>query len=315
MGELLSYAANVSTQVAILFIMIGVGFVLSKVKMIKKDGAAEMTNLLLYIVTPCVVLKAFTSGEVVYSASSLRSLLVAAGAAVLTHAVALAVGAICFRRCPKEKKSVFTAAVLLSNCGFMSLPLTEAVLGSEGVFIVTVYIGVFNVVLWTIGVKLFSSDGMTVKKAFVNPGVISAVVGITLFLCRVTIADLPIIYGPIELLSGLNAPLAMVVIGYYLAQTDLRPHKGDGAMFAAIALRLVAVPLVTLFALWAFGVKGTLLSACVIPASAPVAAVVMMFSAKFGEDTDDSSKIVSISHIFSIVTMPLMLTVCRYVEG
>ena len=50
---------KVLTQVTILFILIGVGFILTKAKLLSPKGVTSMTDLVLYTVTPCVIVKSF----------------------------------------------------------------------------------------------------------------------------------------------------------------------------------------------------------------------------------------------------------------
>lgn len=312
---LLSYFLSVSTQVIILVLLMSVGVVLTKTKVLTSVGAKQMTDLVIYFVTPAVIIKAFAGGEVVYSPENVTRLLVAAGAAVLVHVVSLAIGLIFFGNKKDAYNKIYTAAVLMSNCGFMSLPLTQAVLGDQGVFIVTVFVGVFNVVAWSIGLALASGQKISVKKMFINPGFIPVVAGIVMFLCRVDLSGIKIVMEPIRHLAAINTPVPMVIIGYYLANAGLKIKKGDGKMFLAISLRLVLVPLISMVLLRTFGIVGDDLTACIIPASAPVAALLMMMSAKYSDNPELSSRVVTISHLLSVITMPLMLTLCKYIGG
>jgi predicted permease len=308
MMQVLSYAGTVGVQVLILYILIFVGVALTKGKLLTERGAKELTDVILYASTPLVIIKAFSDVE--FSSESLSRLGIMVVCTVVTHFIALGVGLFCFRRCDDRLKKLLTAGVMFSNCGFMSLPLTAAVLGDEGVFLVSVYIAVFNVFLWTIGLMLFSDEKLSVRKIFINPGIIGVLVGLVIFFFGIPLPD--IIYDPIRHLANLNTPLAMIVIGYYLATSSLRIRRGDGRMFAAIGLRMVIVPLIIFVLCRLVGITGISLSACIIPASAPTAAVVMMFAAKFDGDTTLASRMVSISHVLSVLTMPLLLTMCEF---
>ena len=50
---------SVGTQVLILFLMIGTGFVLGKLHLITHKGAVSMSNLLMYVVSPCILIVVF----------------------------------------------------------------------------------------------------------------------------------------------------------------------------------------------------------------------------------------------------------------
>ncbi|MBQ2319677.1 MAG: AEC family transporter, partial [Clostridia bacterium] len=102
MADFLSYTGTVGIQVIILFLMIGVGFIISKKGFLTSDGAAQMTNLLLYIVTPCVIISSFESME--FNKQSAGELLIAAGCAVVTHVIGFLLGFIIFRKAEKKDK-------------------------------------------------------------------------------------------------------------------------------------------------------------------------------------------------------------------
>ena len=314
MSEVLSYMLTVSTQVLILFMLIAVGFTLTKTKMLGEAGTKQITNLVLYFVTPAVILKAFIGGGVENSSENIMSLGIAVAAALIAHAVALVIGLAVFRRRDRAD-NLRVCAVLASNCGFMSLPLAQAILGDKGVFIVTIYVGIFNIITWTLGVRLISGQKMSVRRAVLNPGVLSATAGIIMFLCGVDISGVTIIVEPMVHLANLNTPLPMIVIGYYLANASLKIRKGDGRMMLTIFMRLVAAPLVTMAILRLIGITGLSLSASVLPACAPVAVIVMMFAANFGSDAEGTSRMVSLSHLFSILTMPVILVICKMIGG
>ena len=315
MAHLINYFLNVSTQVVILFILICIGFFLTKKNILTADGSKQITDIVIYFVTPAVIIKAFAGGEVLYSAENVNRLLVATAAAVAVHVIAFLVGIAFFGNKKDAYNKIYTASVLCSNCGFMSLPLTQAVLGDQGVFVVTVFVGVFNVVVWSLGLSLISGQKVNIKKTFVNPGFIPVLIGIVMFFCRVDLSGVAIVIEPLRHLSSLNTPLPMMVIGYYLAKAGLKIRKGDGKMMLAISLRLILVPLIAMFALRFAGITGDDLTACVIPASAPVAAIVMMLAAKYSDNAEQASRLVSMSHLLSVITMPVLLTLCKYIGG
>lgn len=315
MTYLLNYFTNVSTQVIIFFILICIGFFLTKKNILTSVGSKQITDIVIYFVTPAVIIKAFAGGEVMYSAENVNRLLIATAAAFGFHLIGFLVGIAFFGNNKDAYNKIYTAAVLMSNCGFMSLPLTQAVLGDKGVFIVTVFVGVFNMIAWSLGLSMVSGQKIDVKKTFINPGFIPVVIGVIMFFCRVDLSGVTVIMEPLKHLSALNTPLPMMVIGYYLAKAGFKIRKGDGKMLLAIGLRLVLVPLICMFVFRAFGLTGDDLTACVIPSSAPVAALVMMMAAKYSDNAEQASRLVSMSHLLSVITMPLLLTLCKYIGG
>ena len=311
MADLSLYFAEVATQVGVMFLLISVGFVLTHLKVITGKGAKQITDIVLYAVTPAVIIKAFVSVE--FSPENVGGMLIAVASAIGVHLIGLGIGRLVFNRLGKHKRNIYISGVVFANGGYMSLPLAQAILGDYGAFLVSMFVTVFNVFIWTLGVKLFEAEKTSVKKIFLNPNIIAVIVGVVLFFCRVDISGVTLVYEPIVHLANLNAPLAMIVIGYYLRTAERKLTRNDAPMFVSMGLRIIVMPLIMMTLLRLCGVTGDVLTACVIPASAPIAAMLMMFATKFNGDTATASKAVAISHICSIVSMPIMLTLCRFI--
>ena len=139
---------DVGQQVLVLFILIGVGALLTKIGMITENGAKTMTDVVLYAVTPCVIVNAFQRE---YQPAMLGGLLVALLAAFLTLLFSVLLAELLYRKRDIDRGVVLKFALVFSNCGFMALPLQEAVLGEDGVFYGAAYIAVFNLFMWTYG--------------------------------------------------------------------------------------------------------------------------------------------------------------------
>lgn len=309
MDNILSYFLSITVQVGILFVLIAVGMVITKLKVVTKTGVDQIVDVLLYVVTPCLIVDSFLSVE--FNKDTITELLIAAGCAILTHIIGIIFALVFLRVKPDAMKSVYRFGVVFSNGGFMSLPLAEAILGEKGVVLVSMYVIVFNIMTWTYGVSLFKSEQKASKlKILINPGTIGVIIGLPLFLLSVHMPE--IVTKPLEYLSSLNTPLAMLVTGYFLMSANIKSGIRDVKMWIAAALRLLVVPLccVLLFK-YAFGLSGTLLIGCIIPACAPTAVNTMMLSAKFGGDTALASRLLSVTTVLSIITMPLMLMIAQ----
>lgn len=291
---------TVGQQVLIIFILIAVGFICGKAKMIKEEGAACITNIVLYAVTPCLMIEAFQRD---FEPSMLCNLAIAVAAALGVHIISIIIAKLCIHDRDKSREIVLRFSVIFSNCGFMCLPLEQALLGDDGVFYGGAFVAVFNVVVWSYGLVMMSGSKkeLSIKKLALNPGIIGVLIGLIFFLLSVRLPE--IVMAPIGFLADLNTPLPMLVIGYYLCKSDLKQALCDRKAYIAIALRLVAIPIISLAILYLCGLRGTLLLSTIIAASAPVAATTTMFATKFKKSVSTSVNLVSISTIFSILTM------------
>ena len=151
---------------------------------------------------------------------------------------------------------------------------------------------------------------LKLRPLLMNPGVISIVLAMALFLLQITLPE--ILMVPITYLADLNTPLPMVVVGYQLSHADFRAALRGVGSWVSLLLRLVAFPLLTLGICLALDLDSRLTVITVIAASAPPAALMSMFSAKFKLDTALASSTVSVQTAFSALTMPLMVSLANY---
>ena len=299
----------VSEQVAILFILIALGFVCGKTKLISELSAKHLTDLVLYFATPCIMIQSFQ--EVEYDKSLVINLAVSALCAVLIMSGSIILARLIFRDKNEGRKIILRFAAVFSNCGFMSLPLQRAVLGSKGVFYGAVFVAIFNVLVWSYGLIDMSGGRkeFSVKKLILNPGVLGAAAAATLFLTQVSLPN--IVLSPIRYIAALNTPIPMLVIGYHLSQAQLGNNLKDKAVYAVTGIRLIVIPIAALFIMKLCGVDSEILISCTVASSAPVAAMTTMFSTKFGRDTQLSVGLVSITTLVSIVTMPAIIALAQ----
>ncbi len=303
---------TVGTQVLELFILIALGFLCGKTKILNEKAVKSITDIVLYIVCPCVIVQNFIRP---YNSEMLGGLLTSGAAALCIHLMSIIIAMIVFHDKIPEKNRVYRFALIFSNCGYMSLPMQQAILGSDGVFFGAVYIVVFNIVMWTFGVWLSSGDGksVSVKKILLNPCIIGMAVGIVIFFTSLPVPE--IITKPITFMANLNTPLPMMVIGYYLSKSKITEAFKDGKGFICVLFRLIVVPVLAFGGMMLCGIRGTVLITCVIAASAPAAAATTMFAAKFDNDAGLSVNLVTLSTLLSVVTMPLIVGFAQTVGG
>ncbi len=305
---MISSFLTIGQQVLILFLLIAVGFVLGKLHMMDARFTRTMSNLILTVVVPCITIVSFQRPLERQSLSQFGTIM---AIAIVVHGLnmLLAHG---FLRKKDALQPLLQFSVVFSNCAFMAYPLLTALLGASGVFLGSAYVAVFNVLTWTYGVVLMTGDRkqLSVKKAVLNPGVIGVAVGLALYLLQISIPTT--LLTPMQYISNLNTPLPMLIVGYQLSQVDLRRTLRSGRCWLSMALRLVVSPLLTLGLCLLLGAAPSVTMAVVITGSAPAAAALSMFAARFEKDTDFASSIVSIHTLFSALTMPLIVGLAQY---
>lgn len=291
-------------QIITMLLYMAIGVLLFRGKKITKQGSGELANLLVWLVIPAVIVKSYCAEPTAERILALGQSTLAAGLALL---LAILVSHILFRRRPLDN---FAAA--FSNAGFLGIPLVTATLGSNAVFYITPFIAFLNILQWVYGVAVLTGKRMSFSRStFLNPVVLGMVTGLVLFFTGLG-ARLPtVVTGALQGISGLNAPLAMVILGVYLAQADLRTLWRDGALYRMSAARLLMIPALTLLLLRLIGLEQEIADAILIAASAPVGANIAVYAQLHGKDYIYASKTVVFSTLLSLVTMPLILLLAQ----
>lgn len=288
------------TQVVAMFIMMMVGGVLSRCKIVDNAGSAQLASVALYVATPAVIVQSLAG---TFSPDKLMAGIACAVLSALLTVLSAFVAWLVFR----DRRRIAQLGVMISNMGFMGIPLVQNVVGEQYVFYISACIAAQVPLLWTYGLWLASQDMSTIspKRIAANPSILAVAVGIVLFLCSIDLSG--VIQVTAQDLGNLNTGLAMLVLGTYLAQTDFRSLLKDANLYVASALRLVVVPVIMIALLVFVPLDTTVKLVVVIAASAPCGTVAGMFPQMFGGDYRFGAGLVSLSTLLSLAIMPLVL--------
>ena len=331
-------------NVGILFIMMIPGIILKKCKMVGADFGKGISNLVLYIAQPSLIVYAYLSCESDFSDIWLPCVLTFV-ISMIIHFIFSAVAFVFFRREPEEKRKMLRLVTIFSNAAFMGIPLIQTILSPEAAIYASIYNITFNLFLWTLGVHLCTRkagedmDGdndsdivdevlsakhhmkkeVSIKKVLLHPVTIASAIGVTLLVLGINIdvlenVKLGIISDSLGMLKSLVAPLSMVVIGLRLAELKLDGVLTDVGMYIFLVLRHFALPLASAVVMWLLSLIGVpidevTITVIIILAATPSASSATMFAEKYDCDATYTSRLVLISTILSIGTMPLVLLI------
>jgi predicted permease len=294
-----------ASQVGILYIMVIVGVICDKLGLFTEKTGKACTDLLFYVITPAVIINSFFSQE--FTHDSAIKLLIAVGCGFLLHIVAILINTPLFSRGDHDENCVYKYGSIYGNVGYMTLPLTAAILGSEGVFYCSAVVMAFNVFSFTHGVFMMDNkqEKFDLKLLILNPGVISVLVGLPFYLFSIHLPEL--IVKPIDYIASTQTPIAMLIFGTFLANTKLNDIFKHKKIFLVALSKLIVLPFIMLCLYKLMGLSGTLLTALTISSCAPSANNTIMFSAKYEKDTRLAAQVVATVSFISIITMPLII--------
>ncbi|MBF4695796.1 AEC family transporter [Fusibacter ferrireducens] len=307
----MTLALIIGTMIFKMFIMMSVGMIGSVTKLITEEGNKAMTDVLLFIVTPILILVSY---QVDFSKDKLQGLLLAIGLSFLSHIIAMVIASIGVKKKNNTDYQVERMGTIYSNCGFMGIPLLYALFGAEGVFYVTAYLTVFNLFVWSHAVILMTGkvDKKGILSVFKSPNIIAIIIGLILFVTGIRVPEL--ILDPLKTITLVNTPLAMLVIGATLIQSNLLKMITKSRLYYITFLRLVVVPLFLIIAFKILGLTGMVPTIILIATACPVASTGTMFALRFDKNSNYAAGLLSISTLMSIMTIPLMAIISEWIQ-
>lgn len=294
-------------QIIQLFIMIFMGFIIVKAKLLKAEDSKILSVIVLYLVIPCVIINAF---QVDYTPQTVKGLLIALAGSVMTQVILLIVVSILGR--VFHLNEVEVASIYYSNSGNLIVPIVTFILGKEWVLYGCVFMSVQLVFIWTHCKKIISRESTyDWRKIVLNINMISIAIGIVLFLTRIHLPA--IINNTLSAVGSMIGPASMIVTGMLFAGMDFKQIFANKRVYFVSFFRLIIVPVIALFLikcsqLSTFSSNGNKLMMIVFLAIiTPSASTVTQMCQVYGNDSQYASAINVVTTLLAIVTMPLMV--------
>ena len=282
-------------QIIQLFLMIFMGYLIVKVRLVKDEDSKVLSKIILYLIIPCVIINAF---QVDYTMDTVKGLLLALAASVMTQVLLLIIISIAGKLLHLNEVEI--ASVYYSNSGNLIVPIVTFILGQDWVLYGCVFMSVQLIFLWT-----------HCKKIVLNINMISIFIGVVLFFAKIHLPE--IINNTLGSVGSMIGPASMIVTGMLFAGMNLKQIFADKRVYFVSFLRLIAVPLLALVMikishLAMFSADGNKITLIVFLAIiTPSASTITQMCQVYGNDSRYASAINVMTTLFSIITMPLMV--------
>ena len=204
----------------VLFIYIAIGYGAAKKGIMDESFSKKISWVVINVANPALTLSAVVNGEGTIKGKEL--LLTAIVALVILGGMVLLSLAMPFLfRVKKEQRGIYRLMSAFNNIGFMGFPVIMAVYGQEALLYAAIFTMLFNVLIYTYGIQTIQKEAKGIEwgKIF-NIGVVSSILAIVLYLMRIPTPEF--FNMAMSGLSGLTAPLSMMVIGIYLSEMRLK---------------------------------------------------------------------------------------------
>ena len=294
-------------QIVQLFLMIFMGYLIVKTGLVRDDDSKVLSKIILYLIVPCVIINAF---QVDYTTDTVKGLLIAFAASVMTQVILLVVISVAGKLLHLNEVEV--SSVYYSNSGNLIVPIVTFILGQEWVLYGCVFMSVQLVFLWTHCKKIISREASyDWKKIILNINMISIFIGVILFFTGIRLPE--IIGNTLASVGTMIGPASMIVTGMLFAGMNLKQIFANKRVYFITFLRLIAVPLIALVLikfsnLASFSADGNKIMLIVFLAIiTPSASTVTQMCQVYGNDSRYASAINVMTTLLSIITMPVMV--------
>ena len=297
-------------QLLKMFFIMVLAFVCFKIRLVDQNGNKTVSNLLLLVVNPILIITVY---QTEYDPELVRGLLLAFAAAAATHILGIIISTLLIRPKAGADYCIERFNAMYSNCGFIGIPLIGSVLGDTGVFYLSAYMVMFNLFSWTHGVilmeKKFSLKNL--REGLVSPMFIATLIAVLLFFLQLKIPS--VLLDSMNYIADMNTPLAMMVAGFSVAQADIGKMCRNLRLYYTSVIKLILIPLCTIPLLMLFHLPSEVSMTVLIAAACPSATTGTMMAIRYKQNYTYSSEIFSLTTVLAVLTMPVLVLIAEQV--
>lgn len=287
--------------------MIGLGMLLVLFGLVKSEDSRVLSLITIYLITPCVILKAF---QIDYTPKVRDGFLLAIIAAVAIHIILfIAVWLLSFIF---HFDAVEKASIIYSNSGNLIIPLVVSVLGNEWVIYASAFLCVQLFFIFTHCQSMMKGQTMlNFKRLLTNINLIAIIIGLGLFIGRVRIPKIP--YDTISNIAACIGPVSMIMLGMVIASVTWKQVMIYKRLYMVTLMKMVVIPLIVLeflkySSMSAMVKEGRMiLLISLLAVITPSATMVTQFAQIYQRDEKYAGSISAVTTIVCIITMPLMI--------
>ena len=290
------------------------GVILVKSKFVNQKQSGILSTLLMYVGMPFLILN--STFKISFDINLVYDILKIAAIGIgITLILFFLSKLLCLKNktakiddFTKKKDGMIRFCSIISNNGFLGLPLAIAVFGADSkVFFFTIVLNIItNICIYTIGIFLISGgeNKINLKSVFINPVVISFFLGMCLNLLDVQTL-VPEISTYTTHLSNIVTPISMIIMGIKLGDIKIKKIFFTGKMYLVAFVKLLIVPIIAVSVSFAFGLGADFSAGLFVAFAMPTAGLAPTIADKIGGDTENAVIFTLGTTILAVLTIPL----------
>ena len=293
----------------VLFIFMALGFFLNKKRLLPLDDSVVLSKLETYAFVPCLVFSVFYKYCTVENFKQKWTYMLY-GAAVM--AVSLPIGIVLAKFFAKDGylKKIYTYSFAVANFSFMGNAVVLGVFGEKVLFDYMIFTLPLNLYVYSIGTASLiptEKGGKISVKAFVNPIFIALILGAV---CGLLSVPLPkFITTAISSAGACMSPLAMLLTGFVIGEYNLKTLASDKKVYLASVIRLIILPSAFMAVLLLLKTDKDIIRVALCATAMPLGLNTVVFPAAYGGDTTPGAGMALVSHLISVITIPVMFSI------
>ncbi len=291
---------------ALLFAALLAGFFARRWSIVDDQFMPNLSKFILNIAQPCMIVASVLNKEHLMSNLDVVVLiLVGFGCYLLLVAGAFLTVKILHI---KVDQGTYRFMFTFSNVGFMGYPVVESLFGGDALFNVTLFILVFQMVIYTIGAFFLSGDKKHITfspKMFCKPSIIAVFLACIIYFTNFTAPQ--IFADCFDYVGDLTSPSSMILIGATLGLISFKDMLGTPKLYLMLAIKMILFPIMFYCILSPFLTNPLLLGIITVIMAMPVATNATMLSMVYGGNQKLASTGVLVSTVASMVTIPLLM--------
>ena len=295
-------------QMIVLFSLMGLGFLLYRLHIFDLETNTKLTTFVLSITTPCMVLDSVLKTE---KYSDVRTIFTIIGIALFTYIIMPFIGLLISKilRIPYDQEGLYIFMTVFSNIGFIGYPIMRAIFGNDSVFHTSLFGMVFNIMVFTLGVYLIGIGRQGTNKLnfknLLTPGVICSFLALILYIFHVRAPS--IVSNFTGMIGDMTTPLAMIIIGVTLGAMNVKEVFNELRVYIYTIIKQLILPIIVYPAI-AFFIKDPYLRGLtLIMIAMPVGSSAVLFTNKYGGDSELAAKTIFMTTLISVFTIPLIV--------
>ena len=294
------------SSLGVIALIILLGFILGRRKLISAETNKNLVNLLLTVFMPASLFSAFPSSAD-DGLLDLFFLGLLAGFVVMLSLILISKLIFNQNLWHKSLANEAQFAFIFNNATFLGYPIISTTFGEQGIIPYCGFIIAFNLALFSYGIWLFKRNETRhfLRKTLLNPNIVAVLLGMLIFLLH---AELPsIITSSVKYVAGATTPLSLICIGFMLSSANLKKVLRSWRLLVVSLIQLLLCPFVTYGLLRLIGFPSEVVIVCTLIQALPTATSLGLFAEKYGGRVEESSELVVISTLCSIITLPLIV--------